>query len=93
MTRKEIESQYQTRDGRIVSPGKFEGEAVYAPYFYDAMLNGGGTDMEDGILSFDIEASDVAEFPELADVSQVLLQEDDQGFVWLALLPSNPERN
>ena len=41
MTRQDIENAYEVRDGIICSPGKFEGEAVYAPYFWEAYLNGG----------------------------------------------------
>lgn len=36
MTRQEILDAYETDRGIIQSPGKFEGEPIYAPYFYEA---------------------------------------------------------
>lgn len=41
MTRQEIESEYNVVGGIIRSPGKFEGEAVYAPWCYERMACGG----------------------------------------------------
>lgn len=81
MTREEIENEYAIVDGRIQDPGKFEGEPVYTPYFWDAFLNG-IVDEDDGeTLVFNLTAEDREEFPELEAFKQVLLWEDDQGFV------------
>lgn len=81
MTRAEIEREYKVVDGVIRSPGKFEGEPVYAPYFWDAFLSG-MVDEDDGeYLYFDVNDDDRRIFPELKDVNRVSLREDDQGFV------------
>ena len=82
MTRQEILRNYAIKDGRIVSPGKFECERIYVPYFWDAYLNG-MADRDDGaLLGFDITAEDRAEFPEIPKRKRTvrLLQRDD-GFV------------
>jgi hypothetical protein len=81
MKRKDVTSDYDIKDGRISSPGKFEGEAVYAPYFYDAYLNGMADDEGDRLV-FDVTAEDRREFPELKNVKRVFLSEDDNGFVY-----------
>lgn len=43
MTRKEIEAAYTVVNGIIRSPGKFEGEPVWAPYYWEAYLINHGT--------------------------------------------------
>jgi hypothetical protein len=78
-----IEQDYDVENGRIVSPGKFESEAVYAPYFYEAMLSGDGEELGDGELRFDVTDEDRREFPELKGVEFVLLSEDSNGFVYV----------
>lgn len=80
MKRKDITGDYDVKGGVIKSPGKFEGEAIYAPYFYDAFLNGMADDEGDR-LAFDVTADDRREFPELKGVSRVYLYEDNSGFV------------
>jgi hypothetical protein len=40
MTRVDIEMDYKVVNGRIRNPGKFEGEMLYVPYFWEAYLNG-----------------------------------------------------
>ena len=81
MTRQEIEAQYNVVNGRIRTLGKFEGEMVYVPHFWDAYLNG-GADREDGeILGFDITVEDKAEFPELRRRRTIKLYQRDDGFV------------
>lgn len=88
--RAQIEREFNVVDGIIRTPGKFEGEAIYVPYFYWAMLNGCGDTID---LSWDDEntamidvfhvtADDIIEFPELADRETVELWWDDNGFVW-----------
>lgn len=97
MTRKEIESEYTVENGIIRSPGKFEGEPVYAPDFYDAAMDGCGEDlayMDDGWGEFTtliaIEDSDRKEWPEI-DHSEMfaLVTESNQGFVSVQLLTEN----
>lgn len=68
--------------GTIESPGKFESEPIYAPYFWD----GDSTDtvyVDDHAIEFYIvDDDDRAKFPGLLDdVYGIALQESDQGFV------------
>lgn len=81
MTRQEIEAEFTIESGIIRNPGKFEGEAIYVPYFWDCFLNG-GADGDDGtVLRFDVTADDKAIFPELEGRRTVTLYERDDGFV------------
>lgn len=81
MNRATIEAEYAIESGIIRSPGKFEGEAVYVPYFWDAYLNG-FADRDDGtILGFDVTAEDRAMFPELKGRRTVRLYQRSDGFV------------
>lgn len=86
MTRKEIESQYTVRAGIITNPGKFEGEAVYVPYFWALTLEGAYDDelnhLDAGpVAVFDVTDEDRAEFPELAKARKVYVHQTDSGFV------------
>lgn len=50
MNREEILKEFTVNErGVITSLGKFEGEMLYAPYFYDMLLNGDGDPMYDDI--------------------------------------------
>jgi hypothetical protein len=82
MTRYGIVRKYNVgEDGRIRRPGKFEGEMLYVPYFWDVYLNG-FADRDDGkVLGFDILPEDKAIFPELKKRRTVKLVETDNGFV------------
>ena len=67
--------------GIIRSPGKFEGECRYVPYYWGAFLDG-GADRDDGrVLGFDVTDEDKAMFPELRRRRTVKLYERDDGFV------------
>lgn len=80
----ELLAGYDVVDGKIRSPGKFEGEPIYAPYFHEALLNGDAdmSDGEDGWALFEVYEEDVEEFPELLkNVAVVMLRVDDNGFV------------
>jgi len=73
----------------IISPGKFEGEFRYTPYFWNLSMNGCSDNIvwdQDLMLNvFDITAEDRAHFPELADIKRILISEDDYGFVYADL--------
>ena len=74
MTRQECEDA-------VSHPGKFEGQAVYVPYFWDVFLDG-CADRDDGrVLGFDVTAQHRAIFPELKRRRTVRLIETEQGFV------------
>lgn len=81
MTRKDIIDSYKVIDGIIRSPGKFEGERIYVPHFYDIGLNG-FADAEDGATwRFRVDSEDRQAFPELGRKTWVSLHESDSGFV------------
>ena len=81
MTRKEIEDTYTVVDGIIRSPGKFEGEAVYVPYFWDAYLNGFVDEDDGNVLEFHVDHADMEQFPELKRGQVIKLYCRDDGFV------------
>jgi hypothetical protein len=77
--------------GRIKTKGKFEGEFLYAPYFYDLMLNGCtiqncNADLVHEVVDcFELEEKDFQEFPELARNGysigdRIIFQQNDIGF-------------
>ena len=72
---------YEVRDGRIVSPGKFEGEPVWAPYFYEALLDGGADEDDGEVSTFEVTDDDRAEHPTLRGVIRVRMWVRDDGFV------------
>lgn len=68
--------------GRITSPGKFEGEQIYVPYFWESTLNGCCDQRKDGAWIVEITDEDRELFPELPKRRRrVVLFEDSQGFV------------
>ena len=83
MTRNDILNAYHVdpHSGVIRSPGKFEGEMLYVPHFWEIYLDG-FSDRDDGrIIGFDLTAEDKAEFPELKGKRTVRLFQRDDGFV------------
>jgi hypothetical protein len=83
MTRDQITTDYKIGlSGRIESPGKFEGEMLYVPYFWEAYLDG-FADTDDGrVLGFKIVPEDRAMFPELSKRKRTIrLIEREDGFV------------
>ncbi len=81
MTRKDIEAEYKVVNGIIVSPGKFEGEPVFAPWFYEGFLEGTADEDDDGTLYWLLDEGDRREFPILRNCQHVYMDIDDQGFV------------
>lgn len=91
MNRAEINKQYAFHPAPcahlIASPGTFEGEPVWTPYFYRAMLDGHGTELETGECAIRIRDEDREEFPEIeAWMTHAICWEDDQGFVYCKLI-------
>ena len=94
MTREEILKDYTVKSGIIRSPGKFEGEPLYAPYFWDLVLEGTGevysvTPFEECDESWRVEIDDEdrREFPELLQTAKYIrLWVDDNGFVYTKLM-------
>jgi hypothetical protein len=80
--REKIESEYHVENGIIKSPGKFEGEPIYAPHFYEIYLNGCADEDDGNVLTFEVNDEDRCAFPELIDVSKVIMSESEQGFIY-----------
>lgn len=83
---------YETRDGTIVQPGKFEGQPAYAPHFWGLALEGDGMSGceatgDDGPewTRVSVTADDRELYPELAGTDYVYLCESDDGFVTCSL--------
>jgi len=90
MERREVLDRYTVDErGIIRSRGKFEAEPLYAPHFWDAVLNGEAEDHTepDGTIwaILDVTPEDREQFPELKDrgITAVALMEIDEGFVYL----------
>lgn len=81
MNRKDIEANYHIENGIIKTPGQFESESLYVPYFWDAYLNG-MADRDDGkTISFDLTKEDKTMFPELKGRRTIKLYQRGDGFV------------
>ena len=96
MTRAEIEAQYKCHDGIIVSPGKFEGEPIFAPALYDLMCEGFSDILDypddtriDIFETWPVEDYDTfADFRDMidADTAVIALTESETGFVHVVQL-------
>lgn len=69
----------------IKTKGKFKGQEDYAPYFYDAMLNGWGDDVEHGGQSlrvFRVDEDDAKRYPQLRSRlgERIAFRESEQGY-------------
>lgn len=92
MTREQIERDYHVEGGIIRSPGKFEGEPSWAPFFYDLWGGLGHIiifDDQEGV-EFDIfqwdRADDVfLDWPELLSAHSVILVENDDEFIFVGV--------
>jgi hypothetical protein len=80
-TREEIGVQFRVIAGLITSPGKFEGQPVYVPHYWDLGLEGSADEGDEDGFTFKLDASDVERWPELAGVKTLRLAESDFGFV------------
>ena len=84
-TKRRIEREYVVVNGIIMSPGKYEGECVWVPYYWGLALAGEGEDVLDDtgeILAtrFIVDSEEEAAFG-LECGSTVEIFEDSQGFV------------
>lgn len=76
-----------TDGGCIKAPGKFEGEPLYVPAFWELSGDGAADTLDwpgdTPTYLIEIDDSDRTEYPELSkDTVAVHLQESDQGFVF-----------
>lgn len=86
--REQILNDYDVNaSGMITSPGKFEGEPIFAPYYWEQAVCIGAHDGEtdDGGLVFYLDADDYAMWPELrawlGDKNTLIVRETGRGFV------------
>ena len=78
------------KEKTIISPGKFEGEKYYVPYYYDLYLDGAYDEITEAKeIMFKIDQDDKEMFPELLHVDSLYLFQDDQGFIYCCV--SNEE--
>ena len=74
---------YQLNQHKVItSPGKFEDEMYYVPFFYDLYLNGDhtGTTKED-VIYFLLTEDDKKQFIELEDENYFWFYHSEQGFI------------
>ena len=81
MTRQDVEREHTIAHGHVVSKGKFEGEPVWAPYFWQLALDG-AADWESEDLDkyqFAVTQDHKAIWPELSRAKTVFIAEMDDG--------------
>jgi len=77
-----LEGQYSLNPaGGISNLGKFEGEPLYVPYFYDLWNNASADEDFGNVGFFKVSPEDTEAFPELVGTFGVVLEETEQGFV------------
>jgi len=70
------------KEGTITTPGKFEGESRYVPYYWEKALDGWADLEDDNRYVFYVFPEDVKEFPELAKKKDVTIYLREDGFVY-----------
>ncbi len=107
MTREDILKDYAIDANKIIrSPGKFEGEPIYVPYFWDCALQGMFAEDVNGVFFMPLDESDHVMFPELylntwdgvndptnKPVYGIALEESEQGFVYSKVYDTQEEYN
>lgn len=71
----------------VASSGKFQGNPWYAPYYWDCVLTGTGTDIDADVLMTRLKPTPAERYAfNIPDnVVSVLLWESDSGFIYLEL--------
>lgn len=83
MTRAEIAAHYIIVNGTIRSPGKFEGEPVWAPYALDIVCDGFGEWKNASDCWIRVTDEDRREFPEISsEAVWIQVHETSDGFVY-----------
>lgn len=71
--RQQLEETYKVNPvGIIESPGKYEGEKIYVPYFYEAWLDRKADFQEAGTLGFIVNHEDAELFPEFLKEGEIV---------------------
>lgn len=82
ITRLDIFQDYDVEDDIISTPGLFEGDYIWAPYWYEMMMLGEGDPIDDGVELLEVVDDDRSEWPELdGDTTHVAVAINEQGFV------------
>lgn len=81
MTRHDVLRTYDVKEGVIHSPGRFEGQALYVPYFWNAYLCGNAHEVGADLIQFTVLSSDRTQFPELGSRVVVQLRQRSDGRV------------
>jgi hypothetical protein len=69
----DLKKEFMVENGIIKNPGKFEGEPLSTPFYYDLMIN--------GIEGITIEPSDRIQFPNIPGNKEIAwVTEDENGF-------------
>lgn len=92
MTRAEVAQLYSISTKRIISPGRFYLEPIYAPHFFEQLCLGLALNDDGEQALFEIDEQERQEYPELGAHDHVRLTADDQGFVRCEAftMPDNP---
>jgi hypothetical protein len=107
MTRANILNNYTVDAHKIIRTlGKFEGEPIYVPYFWDCAMQGMYAEDVNGVFFMPLDADDHAMWPELylnswdgqrdpsnSPVYGIGLEESDSGFVYSAIYATQSEYN
>lgn len=68
-------------NGAIKNPGRFQGQMLYVPYFWDMGLEG-FADRDDGqTFGFDLTENDKKKFPELRGRRTIKIYQRNDGFI------------
>lgn len=82
MNRELVFSMFQVDEtGIIRTPGPFEGQNLYIPYFWYLHISGYREDVQNGIITFQVRMEDRAQFPELANQDVVHLKQHENGMI------------
>lgn len=82
---------YESKNGYIISPGKFEHTPRYTPYFWGMVLDGDQDDHFVDSYGLKITSMDCEAFPELKKYRYVHIWENDQGFVHIDVHECMPD--
>lgn len=77
----DIAAHYTVVDGRIVSPGKFEGEPAYTVVLWDMVQEGRADDSCGSSALMWVDEDMIEAWPALASVVGLILWESECGFV------------
>jgi len=71
--RQQLEEAYKVNSAGIIeSSGRYEGEKIYVPYFYEAWLDREADFKEAGAIGFIVNHEDVELFPEFLKEGEIV---------------------